>query len=184
MAKQNGSTPDDAQTSVLEAPVQPAPKKPQPVQLRAPHDFSITVTALEHRAEEIAKLAKKASEEGYAREAKAIQADADAITYSILPLFRDQLPLPLVSEEDLERDIAAAIRTGVFRAFDGLDNPKTMPTVAGIQRRRDDLIKVLADRITTFAIVVADEAFKQGLAAREQSPQRIAQRSVTDLRVS
>ena len=148
MAKQNGSTPDDAQTSVLEAPVQPAPKKPQPVQLRAPHDFSITVTALEHRAEEIAKLAKKAS------------------------------------EEDLERDIAAAIRTGVFRAFDGLDNPKTMPTVAGIQRRRDVLIKVLADRITTFAIVVADEAFKQGLAAREQSPQRIAQRSVTDLRVS
>ena len=154
------------------------------VRLRSRHDFALTTKALEVRSEDLKKLAKKADDEGYRREAKAIRADAEAIEIDILPSFRDQRELPLVSEEQLEKEIAAALRILVVRAFDGLDDPKVPPTPTSLERRRENLLEALTKRTTTYATTIADEAFNQGVAAREQSAESIAMRAVRELRVS
>ncbi len=172
------------QTTVLaDAPAtNGAPKKPEPVKLASAHDFTLTTQALEHRAEELKKLSKKNSEEGYTREAKSIEADVAAIEYSILPQFRNQRELPLAGVEQLESSVEAALRVFIFRAFDTLDDPKSKVTAEGIRNRHDRLVDLLADRITLYARDVAEDAFNHGYAIRQTSPEAIAARNVRTLR--
>lgn len=157
-------------------------KKPTPVLLRAAHDYTITTQALESRAEDLKKLAKKTGEEGYRREARAIQADADAIQHQILPVFREQRELPFVTTEALEKEVNAALKIFVSQAFNGLGDPKVQHTPSGIAGRRDDLLRELTKRVTLFAIDLADEAFNQGTAARQQSAEALAVRVIGTLR--
>ena len=170
------------QTSVLDAATTNGKKTPQPVKLASAHDFSLTTQALEHRSEELKKLVKKNQDEGYHREARAIEADVAAIEHAILPQFRSQRELPLASTEELEIAVEGALRVFIFRAFDKLDDPKAHPTGNEIRGRRDRLVETLAQRVTLFARDVAEEAFNQGYAIRQTTPEAIAARSVRTLR--
>jgi hypothetical protein len=169
-------------TLLDEAPA--APKKPQPVTLRASHDYTLVATALDVRKEDLKKLATKVDADGYKREARAIRADADAIEHQILPSFAEQRELPLVTHDQLEKEIGAALRRFVYMAFDGLANPKVVITPSGLASRRDELLKSLTARVTVFATDLADEAFNQGVAAREQSAEALALRAVATLRAT
>lgn len=159
-------------------------KKPEPVILRSAHDYGITTVALETRVEDLKKLAKKTGEEGYPRESRAIQADADAIAHHILPSFRAQRELPLVSHETLEKEIAGALRIFVMRAFEGLGDPKVLQTHEAVNARRNALVEKLATRVALYAKDLADEAFNQGFAARAQSAESLALRAISTLRAS
>lgn len=171
-------------TSTLLEETAAAPKKPAPVLLRSSHDYAITTQALESREEELKKLAKKNLDEGYSREARAIQADADAIEHQILPAFREQRELPLVTSEQLEKEVGSALRTFIFRAFEGLGDPKVIVSPGAIADRREQLLKSLAKRVTIFATDLADESFNQGVAAREHTAESLALRTIGSLRAS
>jgi hypothetical protein len=153
-----------------------------PVKLRTAHDFTLTATALEARAEELKKLSKKNQEEGYSREAKSVQADADAIEYHILPAFRDQRELPLMTVEQVEKEVAGAMRSFVFRSFDGLDDPKQSITPENIRGRKERLLKTIGERVTFFAREIAERAFNEGYAARDTAPESLAMRCISSLR--
>jgi hypothetical protein len=159
-----------------------APKKPAAVALRSAHDFSLVTQALEFRTEDLKKLATKTAAEGYPREARAISADAEAIEHQVLPQFREQRELPFVTHEQLEKEISAALRRFVTVAFQGLGDPKVAVTASSIDYRRDELLKSLTTRLTLYVKDVAGDAFNQGIAAREQSSEAIAMRSVGTLR--
>lgn len=159
-------------------------KKPEPVLLRSLHDYALTQTALESRKEELTKLAKKNLDEGYTREARAVQSDAEAIEHHILPSFRAQRELPLVSAEQLEKEVTGALARLVHIAFTGLGDPKVMHTPEGIANRKERLLQALGVRVTLFVTEVADNAFNQGVAAREQTAEALAMRSITTLRAS
>jgi SepF-like predicted cell division protein (DUF552 family) len=168
-------------TLIDEAPAA-GPKKPEPVILRSIHDYSLTTTALESRKEELKKLAKKNTDEGYTREARAVQADADAIEHHILPSFRAQRELPLVSIDQLEKEVAGALNRFVTTAFAGLGDPKVLVTPEGIGSRKKVLLQQLATRVTLYATQLADEAFNQGVAARAQTSEALALGAIATLR--
>lgn len=170
-------------TLIDEAPTTGS-KKPEPVILKSAHDYSLTQQALEVRKEDLKKLAKKTSDEGYRREARNIQADADAIEHHILPSFRSQRELPFVTGEQLDKEIAGALSVFVARAFDGLDVPNVKLTKSGMDIRKSNLLKTLTARVSLFAIELADEAFNQGAAARQQSAEALAFRYVSTLRAA
>lgn len=157
-------------------------KAPEPVKLRSAHDYSITQFALEQRKEGLVKLAKKTSEEGFSREARAIQADADAIEQAILPQFRQQRELPLVTHEQLEKEVGGALKIFITRAFSGLGDPKIVATPEGIASRRNLLLEDLTKRVTLCVKDVADEAFNQGAAARTHTSEALAMRQISTLR--
>lgn len=167
-------------TLIEETPA--APKKLAPVALRSAHDFTVTTQALTTHAEELKKLAKKNNDSGYRREGRAIQADADAIEQQILPVFRDQRELPLVTQDQLEKEINASLRTWITQAFSGLGDPKVQVTPSAIANRRDVLLSQLTKRVTLYVTDVADEAFNQGVAAREQTSEALAMRAINTLR--
>jgi hypothetical protein len=169
-------------TLLEEAPT--GPKKPEPVLLRSQHDYTLVTQALDSRKEELKKLAKKNDDEGYKREARAVQADADAIEHHVLPQFRAQRELPLVTTEQLEKEIIGALSRPVTVAFEGLGDPKVRITPEGLSRRKHDLIRALAQRITLYATQLADEAFNQGVAARGQSAEALAIGAIGTLRAS
>jgi hypothetical protein len=168
-------------STLMEAPAA-APKDPQPVTLRSLHDYALTTKALEVRAEELKKLAEKNSKEGYTREARAVLADASSIETQILPCFKQQRELPLVSHDDLEKEITGALRRVLTKAFEGLGDPKQPATPESVAYRRDQALKALAARVTLFATEVADHSFNQGFAAREQTSEALTMRFVQTLR--
>lgn len=171
-------------TELLEKPASEK-KDPAPVVLRSLHDYGLTTTALEHRADELKKLSKKNKDEGYYREARAIDADASSIESHILPCFRNQRELELVSHDKLQEEIIGALRRHLTLAFAGLDQknaPATTPE--SLANRRENALKAIAERVTLFAIDVADDAFNQGFAAREQESRAIVLRSLSTLRIS
>ena len=161
-----------------------APKKPSPVTLRTAHDFSLVTQALEFRKEDLTKLAKKVQEDGYAREARSISADAEAIERHVLPQFREQRELPLVTHEQLEKEIAVALTRFISAAFRGLGDPKVVVTPATIDHRREELLKSLTTRVALYVKDVADDAFNQGYAAREQTAEALAMRAIGTLRAT
>lgn len=174
---------DDAQTTAVEEPPK-KPSAPKPVQLRSAHDYTIATTALEFRAADLKKLSQKTRDEGYPREASAIEADAAAIEQIILPQFREQRELPLATVEQLEKAIDDALRIPIVNAFSGLGDPKMMVTPDNITGRKEMLSKRLVTRISLFARAVAKEAFDAGIAAREALPETLALRSIRELRAS
>lgn len=171
---------DDTQGSLVsEAPA--GRKEPKPVQLRSSHDYTLTTQALESRVEGLKKLAKKNEEEGYQREARAVKADADAIEHHVLPMFRAQVELPLVTRDQLRKEVEAALRRAIFAAFEGLGDPKVQLTPDGINFRRTTLLNKLTEQVTQYAQDLADGSFVQGLAAREHTAEALALRSVQSL---
>lgn len=170
------------QHALLEEDAPAVAKKPEPVRLRSAHDFSLVTAALDFRVEDLEKLSKKVGEDGYQREARAISADAAAIKHTILPAFREQRELPLVTHEHLEREIAGALKRFVTTAFGGLGDPKVIVTPATVDSRKEELLKVLTTRIALYVKDVADDAFNQGVAAREQTSEALAMRAIGTLR--
>lgn len=171
-------------TATAEKAPSNAAQKPEALQLRSVHDYSLTLTSLEHRVEELKKLAKKNMDEGYEREARAINADILSIEQHILPCFRNQRELPLVSHEQLQDEILGALRRHVTQAFEGLGDPKVLTTPEMIAHRRENLLKRLAVRVTLFVNEVVEDGYNQGFAAREQTSESIAMRGITTLRAS
>jgi hypothetical protein len=170
-----------SQDALLDTPPAP-PKKPQPITLRSLHDYSLVTTSLEHRKEDLKGLAKKVGLDGYSKESRAIQADAEAIEFHVLPQFREQRELPLVTFEQLEKEIAGALARPANVAFDQLAEPKVQVTPEVISRRKRTLIESLSKRIALYVQEVAENAYNQGLAAREQSAEALAVRAVGTLR--
>lgn len=172
----------DQTTAVDEPPKKPTP--PKPVQLRSAHDYTIATTALEFRAADLKKLSEKTRSEGYPREAGAIEADASAIEHFILPQFRAQQELPLITVEQLEKAIADAIRIPIVNAFSGVGDPKIQVTPDSVTGRKEMLSTRLVTRISLYVCAVAKESFDAGVAAREALPETLALRSIGELRTS
>jgi hypothetical protein len=171
------------QTEVL-ADSAPAsrPSKPPVIEFRTEHDLKLAGVALEHRVEELKKLQKKNDEEGYAREARAISADAAAIEHHLLPQLRAQRELPLLSTEQLQKEVEAALSRAVHQAFEQLDNPKAAITPEGIRSRRAHLIAKLASRVIVFARELAEASWNDGYQARGQSTERLTLNALESLR--
>jgi hypothetical protein len=160
------------------------PRKPEPIHLPTPHDHKIVADALELRKEDLKALAKKNRAEGYSREASVMDADALALEHHILPAFRSQRELPLVTHEQLSKNIETALKVPIFRAFDQLGDPKIKMTHNGIMTRRDNLLDFIAKRVVLYVKDVAEEAYRQGMAARQQTPEVIADRAIMTLRAT
>lgn len=175
--------PDDTQTvAVEEPPKKPAP--PKPVQLRSAHDYTIATQALEFRAADLKKLSTKTRDEGYPREASAIEADALAIEHVILPQFRSQQELPLITVEQLEKAIADALKMPIVNAFSGIGDPKIQISPDSVTGRKEMLVNRLVTRISLYVRAVAKESFDAGVAAREALPETLALRSIGELKTS
>jgi hypothetical protein len=171
------------QNAPLDEPTATA-KKPEPVRLRSAHDFSLVTAALEFRTDDLKKLSKKVGEDGYHREARAISADAEAIERVVLPAFREQRELPLVTHEQLEKEITGALKRFVAHAFSGLGDPKVIVTPASVDSRKETLVATLTTRIALYVKEVADDAFNQGVAARAQTSEALAMRAIGTLRAT
>ncbi len=156
-------------------------KTPEPVELRSAHDYALVTAALEHRAADLDKLAKKNDEEGYAREARAVRADATAINSHILPQFREQPDLPVVTSQQIETALQHKIAVHVARAFRNLDDPKIVVSEMELTRRREKLIADLASGCALFGIEIAREAWNQGYAVREMTEEFIVSKFTTSL---
>lgn len=170
---------------LLDEPVASVQRKtPEPVQLKSAHDYSLVTQALELRKEDLKKLATKTIAEGYTREGAVMNADATALEHHVLPAFRAQRELPLVTPEQLEKNIKAALKVPVWRAFDTLGDPKVVVTFEGIAGRKERLLDHLTLRVSLYVREVAEESYRQGMAAREQTAEAIADRQVSTLRAN
>lgn len=152
------------------------------IQLRSPRDASLAVVALEQRASELEKLAKKNTEAGYPREGRTQLADASTITAIILPAFRAQQELPLVDVEQTRVSIADALRT-LVRGRLTIKITKGQAEQPGeqenlLQSREDYLVEALARRIHAYGLAVAESSYRAGYAAREHEPEVLAHQEV------
>lgn len=135
--------------------------------------------ALEHRQEELEKLAKKNREEHYDKEARAMDADVETIKHHILPQVRHQQELPLVT--------AAEVRDGIAKSLHALVQSHVVVRGEGdkldrsVNRAVDELSGKIASRVEAYAERVAIDAYNAGVAARESDPQSIAKRALSTL---
>lgn len=160
------------------------PATPEPIILPTRHDVKIVLDALELRKDDLKKLATKTQAEGYPREAAVMSADAAALEHHVLPAFRSQRELPLVTPEQLEKNINAALKVPVNRAFEGMGDPKVIQTYESVMSRKEKLQQHLAVRVALYVREVAEEAYRQGMAAREQTAESIADCAIMTLRAS
>ena len=161
--------------------------KPKPVELRTARDYSLTTQALTIRAEDLKKLAKKTREEGYTHEARNIEGDAGAIEHYILPRFKEQQELPLVTADKVRSAIANAVH-GIVHKFAVSSDSAEQGQAASRQseetlrrwqgERESNLEKAIAVCVEAALVEAAAEGFAAGLAARENSPEHLALRSV------
>ena len=170
--------------TLIQEPARPEGRSgaPEPLAFRTRHDVSLTAQALELRAEDLTKLAKKNQDEGYRAEARAILGDVGAIKEVILPQLADQRELPIATPEDVESAVANALRPGVHAL---VRSTRAAPTnvgdesVAAFDRdRADGYVARLAERVARYAAEVAERAYTAGLAARESTPEAIAVKSI------
>lgn len=151
----------------------------EPVTLRTRRDYTLTTQALEHRADDLEKLAKKNSEGGYPREARTQLSDVAAIRQFILPRFSEQRDLPLVTTETLKAAIGQGLRDIISGAL-VVRAPEDKQ--ADLLRTREDLlIEQLATRVANFGVSIADTAFAAGYASRDDDPEVLAHRCLSAL---
>lgn len=155
---------------------------PAAIELRTRRDHSLTVQALEHRAKGLEGLAKKNTDEGYAREAKTQLADVAAIRSFILPQFRAQQEMPLVSTEQVRAGIIEALRFAVHGEL-VVRTPEDRQEDA-LRSREQRLLERLAVHIEGYAMAVAEDAYNAGYSARENQPEVIAHRQIGALTVA
>lgn len=157
-----------------------AAKPNAPVELRSGRDFEIVKQALTHRVDELDKLAKKTEEAGFAKEARAIRADADAIKHEISPKFDRQASLALVdAEHSLTQSVSTLVHERTRQLVVAMD-------AAGTDDKRQK--KALSDfeEKLTAAIVArlqaaASTGFAEGEAYRALTPSEIAVRGLEAL---
>jgi hypothetical protein len=180
--------------------IEPETKKnPDAVKLRTRKDVTLTLQALEFRKDELEKLAKKNEDGGYGNAAREQRADAGAIENFILPQFRGQQELPLVTVEKLRDAISKALRPTVHRKLTALSSfsnsgqpsfgqPLKEAKEEAKQRQtdlfrsyEDELLSDLALQVERFATALAERAFNSGVAARENTPEGLSYASVDAL---
>lgn len=150
--------------------------QPQPIHLRTRHDASLAAKALESRAETLDKLADKNEGEGYYREARGQKSDAATIRELILPAFREQGELPLVTPEQIRGGIAEGLRSIIRNAL--IVRAPEEKQEDALQSREDNLLEQLALRVEGFAEEVASIAYEAGYAARESAPNHLVHRAL------
>lgn len=171
-------------------PLSDAPTaSPRPVHLATRHDYSLVTRALETEAANLIKLAKTTGQKGYGREARLMAADAMAIREHILPEFREQREMPLVTDEQVRAQIQQALRDVVRRGLVGLvaktsDEEDEEQQRSALGYRENDMLEQLAVRIEAYGAEIAEQAFAAGYAARETDPETIASRSIHALSAS
>lgn len=168
------------QTEILEAPARPVDLKP--IQLQTPRDMMLLTNSIEDRVQTLKGLAKKNREEKYEKEARVMDADADALEHRVLPQVRHQQELPLTTVEELRTGICNGLRDIVKAHI------VVRPAVADenrIQRNIataiDDMLTKIAVRVESFAERVALDGYAAGYAAREAEPTVIAKRALSAL---
>jgi hypothetical protein len=144
------------------------------IELPTAHHFAITRIAIENRAEALKKLADKTADEGYVRESRVILADSQALTEDVLPQFRDQAELPLVTYESVKYGIADLLRGNVWKhvqqsADDQVDH-------------RNNLLDVVSSKMAQLALAIAERAYNAGFRAREETPEVFAVKSLAEIR--
>ena len=149
---------------------------PDPIEFRTRHDISLTVKALELRAADLEKLAKKNTDEGYSREGRVQLTDAATIKELILPAFRDQGELPLVTPEQNRGGIVEGLRPIIRNAL--IVRAPDEKQEDALQSREDNLLEKLALRVEAFAEEVAIHAYNAGKEARLSSEAHFIARSI------
>lgn len=138
--------------------------------------YTLAERALKHEGAALGKLADKAAEAGYPREARVIRQDADAIAMEMLPTFKTQGELPLATTDEVAAGIVNELRSLVRRhaRFDK----------AGDVDHEAVLLKELGTRLAFFAQDVAERAYTAGKIVREHEPEVFAIRALPALRRS
>lgn len=152
---------------------------PEPIVLRTRRDATLAAQALEHRAEDLTKLAKKNAEEGYHRESRTQLSDAATIKELILPAFREQGELPLVTIEQVRGGIAEGLRDIIRNAL--VVRAPEDKQLDALQSREESLLEKLAIRIEAFAEEIASVGYNAGYAAREAQPNVIVHQALPAL---
>lgn len=153
---------------------------PEPIVLRTRRDATLAAQALEHRADDLEKLAKKNQDEGYSREARTQLADAATIKELILPSFREQGELPLVTPEQVRGGIAEGLRD-IIRNSLIVRAPEDRQEDA-LLSREEALLEKLAIRVEAFAEECAQRGFDAGYSARTAQPNVLVHESISALR--
>lgn len=167
---------DDTENEVSGNPLlQPPPNDAVPdLRMATPHHCAIVRRAVEDRAEALKKLAGKADDEGYPREARIFSGDALALTEDILPQLERQVELALDPDE-LPHAIKNQLHPLVFRHVPVTEDE-------GEVDHRKLMLEALGERITAFAVDIAARAYTAGLRARKDEPELFAFAAVEALK--
>lgn len=155
---------------------------PEPIVLKSRRDVTLVEVSLERRESDLTKLAEKNDAEGYPRAAAQVRADALAIKHDILPKVRTQREIQFPTPTQVADAVEAVMSAAVHKAFRKLTEKDGLPIDAQLAGREKELLAHLVGRVTTFAEKVAAEAYAAGVAARENSPEMVVLRHVSELK--
>lgn len=147
-------------------------------------DVGLVVQALTARTDDLDKLAKKAEDEGYAREARSVRDDLETIKQQILPQFRGQTELPLESAQSVQAAIANALRSVVRKRMHVTVQAEDEQRAGGSVYQTDAfksaetyLLEELARRIEPALTEAVEIGYQAGYAARESQPHVLAKKA-------
>ena len=163
---------EPAQSSLVDEMPEP-PQALQPIALPSAHHFALVRIALTERAATLQGIAKKLDGESYAREARIVRGDAEAITEDILPQVSAQRELPLATAADVSSAIKDAIRGPIFKHCLADDDSEV--------DHRAALGDAIGSRMAAYAVRIAERAFAAGVQARETTPEALCVDAVSFL---
>lgn len=177
------TTPTDQTSLKVDAPPASVKRELKPIVFDAPRDYQLTRDALAHRAENLKAVVKKTATEGYPKQAREIQADAERIEFGLLTRFNAQPDLPIVLPVELAEQITAALSPIVAVAFDSIGGKSSVKlTDAMIKYRKQNLLKAITDRVLSFATLTARTAYDAGYAQSRTTPELFAMKEIDALR--
>lgn len=137
--------------------------------LGSDHERKITREAFEHRAVELDKLAKKTSDEGYAKLSRIIGGDASLIRYELLPQVRPS-QMQLAEGAGLRSGLVALVEPTIRGGLPTLVDPEKWKR----EEASSDIADTLADRLLKYVTHVAEVAWTAGFNARDTEPEQVA----------
>jgi hypothetical protein len=167
------TAPTTEQGSLLPDDVEQAAIPLEPIDLPTPRHALVARIALESRAEELEKLAKKNKDEQYPREARVMELDAMMLREDLIPQLRDQVEIPLATGDEVKGAVANQLRDLVRRFV------KRDPD--GEEDYEAQMLDKLSERVGAFASALAERAFHEGFIARQQTAEVIALKCVDQL---
>lgn len=119
------------------------------------HDRKFTVLALTEKADRCEKIAKTASEAGYAKEALVIKGDANYAREELIPAFDPQLSAFPKTEAEAKAGIANILFETIKRDIE-------------VKAKPAETCDKLADKVLAFGQEIYQRAYSAGVADRQE----------------